>query len=184
MTWTDARIEILRRLWAEGLSASQVAARIGDMSRNAVLGKVHRIGLPLRGKPTGRTQVRKPKPRKKPSKLFTFNKPFGTEALRAIRMAGTPLPPPNETDIARVSFMGLDEDGHRHCKWPVGNVESVHAPLFCGDERVPGLPYCSSHAQRAYVPLPPRRRPALPAPQPSGNPEQLPAEAERVLEAA
>ena len=78
---------------------------------------------------------------------------------------GTPLPPPHETDIARVSFVELDEDGHRHCKWPVGTVESIHAPLFCGAGRLPGASYCADHLRRAYqAPQPRRPAPAAPVP--------------------
>ena len=52
MNWTDERVELLRKLWAEGLSASQIAAQMGGVSRNAVIGKVHRLKLSGRGKQT------------------------------------------------------------------------------------------------------------------------------------
>jgi len=45
MGWTDERVELLKKLWAEGLSASQIAGRLGGVTRNAVIGKVHRLGL-------------------------------------------------------------------------------------------------------------------------------------------
>ena len=45
MAWTDDRVEILTKLWGEGLSASQIARELGDVTRNAVIGKVHRLGL-------------------------------------------------------------------------------------------------------------------------------------------
>ena len=45
MAWNDERVELLKRLWAEGLSASQIASRLGGVTRNAVIGKVHRLGL-------------------------------------------------------------------------------------------------------------------------------------------
>ena len=48
--WTDERVELLKRLWSEGLSASQIAAQIGGVTRNAVIGKVHRLGLSGRAK--------------------------------------------------------------------------------------------------------------------------------------
>ena len=53
MAWTDERVARLTKLWAEGLSASQIAADLGDVSRNAVIGKVHRLGLSGRAKPGG-----------------------------------------------------------------------------------------------------------------------------------
>ena len=52
MAWTDDRVEILKKLWAEGLSASQIARELGDVTRNAVIGKVHRLGLAGRASPT------------------------------------------------------------------------------------------------------------------------------------
>src|SRR5947207_1913245 len=50
MTWTDERVELLKKLWADGLSASQIAAELGGVTRNAVIGKVHRLGLSGRAK--------------------------------------------------------------------------------------------------------------------------------------
>src|SRR6188768_2675679 len=50
MNWTDERVELLRKLWSEGLSASQIAAQLGGVSRNAVIGKVHRLKLSSRGR--------------------------------------------------------------------------------------------------------------------------------------
>ena len=57
--WTPERIETLSRLWNDGLSASQIAGKLGEVTRNAVIGKVHRLGLPLRGK-TGRPRGYRP----------------------------------------------------------------------------------------------------------------------------
>ena len=45
MNWTDERVEMLKKLWSEGLSASQIAAQLGNVTRNAVIGKVHRLKL-------------------------------------------------------------------------------------------------------------------------------------------
>ena len=53
MTWTDERVETLKRLWIDGLSASQIAAELGGITRNAVIGKVHRLGLSGRAKSQG-----------------------------------------------------------------------------------------------------------------------------------
>ncbi len=50
MNWTDERVELLKKLWADGLSASQIAAELGGVTRNAVIGKVHRLGLSGRAK--------------------------------------------------------------------------------------------------------------------------------------
>ena len=52
MNWTDERVELLRKLWSEGHSASQIAAQLGSVTRNAVIGKVHRLKLSSRGRST------------------------------------------------------------------------------------------------------------------------------------
>ena len=58
MSWTDERVERLKKLWADGLSASQIAAELGGVSRNAVIGKVHRLNLPGRAKSGGSSSGR------------------------------------------------------------------------------------------------------------------------------
>src|SRR3972149_3775965 len=63
MAWTDERVELLKKLWAEGLSASQIAARLGGVTRNAVIGKVHRLGLS--GRATS-SRSSSPRPRRAP----------------------------------------------------------------------------------------------------------------------
>ena len=58
MMWTDERVELLKKLWADGLSASQIAAELGGITRNAVIGKVHRLGLSGRAKSPSSTAPR------------------------------------------------------------------------------------------------------------------------------
>ena len=61
--WTDERVELLKKLWAEGLSASQVAKQLGGVTRNAVIGKVHRLGLSGRATPSRPARARPQAPR-------------------------------------------------------------------------------------------------------------------------
>src|SRR5438876_11617406 len=63
MTWTDERVEMLKKLWADGLSASQIAGELGGVTRNAVIGKVHRLNLSGRAKPAGNAAPRVHRPR-------------------------------------------------------------------------------------------------------------------------
>ena len=63
MNWTDERVELLKKLWADGLSASQIAAELGGITRNAVIGKVHRLGLSGRAKSPSSASPRPRKPR-------------------------------------------------------------------------------------------------------------------------
>ena len=62
MAWTEERVELLKKLWAEGLSASQIASRLGGVTRNAVIGKVHRLGLSGRATTT-RMKTHRPRAR-------------------------------------------------------------------------------------------------------------------------
>src|SRR5215468_3309507 len=62
-SWTDERVELLRKLWSDGLSASQIAAELGGITRNAVIGKVHRLGLSGRAKAPSSAVPRQRKPR-------------------------------------------------------------------------------------------------------------------------
>ncbi len=62
-TWTDERVELLKKLWADGLSASQIAGELGGITRNAVIGKVHRLGLSGRAKAPSSSVPRQRKPR-------------------------------------------------------------------------------------------------------------------------
>ena len=62
MTWTDERVELLKKLWTDGLSASQIATELGGVTRNAVIGKVHRLSLSGRAKPAAAPVARARKP--------------------------------------------------------------------------------------------------------------------------
>jgi len=149
--WNDEKIERLKFLWAGGWSCSQIAADVGDVSRNAVIGKVHRLGLPERvvGAGNGRPRrvslaPRKPrKPRKSRAKTrldIVLELPFISQ---------------DDLQIAfeqRKTFMELE---NHHCRWAVGDPAKEDF-FFCGAQKVDGLSYCAGHARMAYVA--PRRR--------------------------
>src|SRR6188508_2837178 len=67
MSWTDERVELLKKLWADGLSASQIATELGNVTRNAVIGKVHRLGLSGRAKDKAAAAQRPRKAARSPS---------------------------------------------------------------------------------------------------------------------
>lgn len=150
--WTDETTNEMRRLWAEGLSGEQIAARIGAASRNAVIGKLHRLGL------SGDRQPNR-EPRNRPPRSFkSADKPQAPRRRRAssvINLTGEPLPPPAVTDIARVS---MDDLTSKQCKWPCAEFVSMETPMYCGCSVVAGLPYCEDHARRAFVPSAPAQR--------------------------
>ena len=103
MSWNDERVEILKKLWTEGLSASQIAGRIGGVSRNAVIGKVHRLGLSGRAT-TSRLKSSRPRLRTAAQQPKRLMKPrfasVGNTALRALYQPDAePFIPAEELDI-------------------------------------------------------------------------------------
>lgn len=169
MSWTDERVELLKKLWSEGLSASQIASRIGAVTRNAVIGKVHRLGLAGRAT-TSRMKSHRPRPRalaapKRQQATTKARSPIGgSAALRELyqRDIEDTLPPVEELVIPekeRKSIQTLEES---HCRWPIGDPQ--HADFhFCGKSKITGLPYCEFHARRAFQPPQPRRTNLPPA---------------------
>ena len=151
--WTDERVEMLRKLWSEGLSASQIAAHLGGVSRNAVIGKVHRLGLPGR-KPKDATLARRgqrapvdrvPKARRR----SMFWQSLEGVAKLPLPLADVPIDP---TKVKTLQDLEAND-----CRWPLGDPQ---APTFgfCGCPKLPGLPYCEPHARRAYAPPAPGKQ--------------------------
>ncbi|MFO7478845.1 MAG: GcrA family cell cycle regulator [Methyloceanibacter sp.] len=161
MAWTDERVELLKKLWAEGLSASQIAARLGGVTRNAVIGKVHRLGLS--GRATS-SRSSSPRPRRPhvPRAPRSPSLMFGTRGANALK-------PQFETDLdlapaplqelviplhERATIMTLKEP---MCRWPIGDPSEPEFH-FCGRKKCGTLPYCEHHARMAYQPVQMRRR--------------------------
>ena len=160
MAWNDERVELLKKLWADGLSASQIAGRLGGVTRNAVIGKVHRLGLSGRAT-TSRMKSHRPRTRVQTAKRLA--KPrfatMGNPALRQLYLGDTePYTPPAEelvVPMAERKYIQTLVDSS--CRWPIGDPQ--HADFhFCGKTKVNGLPYCEPHARRAFQPPQPRRR--------------------------
>lgn len=168
MTWTDERIEILKKLWADGLSASQIATELGGVTRNAVIGKVHRLGLSGRAKGAASTapRVRKPVNRTSTARVVQQSTVSyaarGNAALKPMMVAETALVAFQEQRVEdvvvamsrRISIMEL-RDGV--CKWPLGDPMSADF-VYCGADSEKTAVYCTCHARMAYQPTQDRRR--------------------------
>jgi GcrA cell cycle regulator len=158
MSWTEERVELLRRLWLEGMSASRIAAELGGITRNAVIGKIHRLGLSGRGQPTSSIKrQRKPRlsqPVRRPRRPMTIGNTALKEELDAPPVA-VARPDPVVVPIAKK--LTIEKLTERTCKWPIGHPgeEDFH---FCGHDSLEGLPYCRYHARVAYQAPDPRRR--------------------------
>lgn len=130
MSWTEERVALLKQLWGEGKTAAEIAKALGDgVTRNAVIGKAHRLKLSSRlspiqqnAKPAGKSPV--------------------SEAPKIKKVA-----------VRQPEFKGksvkMVELEPRMCRWPNGDPRDADFS-FCGCENVPGLPYCEAHVRAAY----------------------------------
>jgi len=141
--WTDERVDQLKSLWTEGLSASQIARVLGGVTRNAVIGKVHRLGLAGRAAPARVDRPRLP----------------SAPRMHHLRVREPELPVVEEEPITLEdgSFVGVLTINDRMCRWPIGDPsgDEFH---FCGRNPKSGSPYCEAHARKAYQPPQARER--------------------------
>lgn len=167
MSWTDERVELLRKLWLDGLSASQIANELSNgITRNAVIGKVHRLGLSGRAKAPApsvqraRTTERTMRPAapapRASAPLVRGNLAF---ALAPSVMQAPEARVEEEAVVVplseRVTIMELRES---MCRWPLGDPASSEF-RYCGaDAPIGAGPYCRYHARVAYQPAQDRRR--------------------------
>jgi GcrA cell cycle regulator len=153
MSWTDERVELLKKLWADGLSASQIAAELGGITRNAVIGKVHRLGLSGRAKSPSSSSPRPRKPRS--SGMMRVSRP-SMRGNTALAYEYELEPEPELIDIPLEQRKTLLQLTEKTCRWPVGDPGSTEF-YFCGGDSVNELPYCSYHSRIAYQPANERR---------------------------
>ncbi len=154
MGWTDERVELLKKLWQDGLSASQIAKQLGGVTRNAVIGKVHRLGLSGRATPSkpARTTFKAPRPAR------PVAAPSAPRRIAEPLSALSPQQPPTPVryvDEAPGTATVLTLGAHM-CKWPIGDP-SLDTFTFCGRRSGEG-PYCHEHSQVAYQPAQSKKR--------------------------
>jgi GcrA cell cycle regulator len=157
MEWTDERVETLKALWIGGNSATEVSRHLG-VTRNAVIGKVHRLGLGGRLKPATPRAAAAKTPHRTRSNFGWMRaatprpKPVGTSEFA---QTATPSPRPR---YARPSAVDLPDfaptanllslDAHS-CRWPIGHPDHPEFG-FCGRERPSNVPYCAHHRKLAF----------------------------------
>ena len=167
MAWTDEIVEQLKQHWIDGKSASQIAGLLGNgVTRNAVIGKVHRLGLAGRAKAPSAT-VPRPRRHAPPPPHRVAGPRLGSSAPRVMRGATalalasealTELEEPAFESVVvpmslRVTIVELKES---MCRWPLGDPATSEF-RYCGSPTASG-PYCAYHGGLAYQPAQERRR--------------------------
>jgi GcrA cell cycle regulator len=153
-TWNSERIDQLKRFFDAGLSGSQIARELG-LTRNAVIGKMHRLGL---SRP--RDLAVKHKEQKRAGKFMSpKRRRLNVVTLNQMQTAAYPTSLSVADSIPILDGRGctLLELGQGKCRWPIDS-ECSEGVFFCGNEPVPGLPYCAGHARLAYRPTTRPRR--------------------------
>jgi GcrA cell cycle regulator len=168
--WTEERVTVLRACWNQGLSASQIAIVLGgELSRCAVLGKVHRIGLPGRQSSSRSIKGRISSGIAKPTRIKEPTQP--TQPTRPVLSASVPILKALVVEMKKTVAIEEPPDtgegiAHEHltphvCQWPINEGSPWR---FCGGKKVTGSSYCKDHAIRAYD-GPPRSWKKPPKPQ-------------------
>jgi len=141
--WTEERIALLQKLWGQGYSASQIANELQGVTRNAVIGKIHRLGK----RPEGASRPRAARP----AAVYPGRRPTPVEAHR--------LPAPQSAEWAVRPFRRVvaEEPGlatsttleANMCRWPIGDPDEA-CFSFCGRSADGARPYCQGHSRLAY----------------------------------
>ena len=140
MSWTEEKVETLKKLWGSGKTASQIAEMIGGISRNAVIGKAHRLNLSAKIK----------------TRTVASNKSFensieenNTKSRRGRKSKFKSLI--IEKDFEPENPKQLEELDENSCKWPIGHPDEKNF-YFCGRSSLKDFSYCKLHLLYAYQP--------------------------------
>ncbi len=150
MSWTDERVSTLKKLWGEGHTAAEIAKQLGGVTRNAVIGKAHRLKLSNRVSPI--QQNKKPANSNKTverKKMIVKAKPANMSSDLSAPKKPAIDPVVESTPINKDDLYSLMDLQPRMCRWPSGDPKE-ECFGFCGAKTMPGLPYCAEHAQVAY----------------------------------
>lgn len=169
--WTNERIAALTKLWHDGLSCSQIAKQLGGITRNAVIGKVNRLGLSGRCAPTKPTLKRREPPKApRPIRAAAPTPDHGrverqrvvSEAAAKGERVGGFLPAKPVAVPARANPTPLMELTTLSCRWPLDAPGVGGETMFCGAIFVTA-PYCCDHRRVAWQPTPPGAKKRSPA---------------------
>jgi GcrA cell cycle regulator len=162
LIWSDRRVEQLKKLWEAGLSASQIAAELGHVTRNAVIGKVHRLGLSGRHNSQSLAAPRKARAAQHRMRIPRPVSSGNTALAHAFDAELEPDPIAYDNVVPMNQRLSLLELNKASCHWPIGDPATAEF-FFCGGNALNSMPYCAYHSRVAYQPAADRRR-QLPKP--------------------
>jgi GcrA cell cycle regulator len=151
--WTKEEDDLLKKLHIDqGLSASLIAAQLRGKTRNAVIGRIHRMKLPRRGQADNVAHMRRliRSGKAKPNNYILSAKKAGSETKAkayAPRLNPEPFNAPAVNEIPTRTFATLERG---ECRWPIGDPAQPDFG-FCGCPAIPGQTYCDNHRKRAYL---------------------------------
>ena len=149
MSWTDDRVSLLKRLWGEGHTAAEIAKQLGGVTRNAVIGKAHRLKLSNRVSPI--QQNRKPA-NKNVERKVVVEKSVKVTPASTKSSGGSSVSRKIEVEpVPTGDLYDLMDLQPRMCRWPSGDPKEEGFG-FCGSRTISGIPYCAEHAKLAYQP--------------------------------
>jgi len=160
MSWTEQKIQMLKDMWGHH-SASEIAEHIGGLTRNAVIGKAHRLKLSAQkaadGVGTSIVRATGGMSGIKSSRKRVMLRPLPVVPVPASTATTHTIPTAKDIfrslegigGITRSEGIAVTKAGERHCRWPVGDPRSPDF-RFCGCTAHEGLPYCVDHARVAY----------------------------------
>lgn len=174
VNWNEANLTTLRTMWAEGHSCAVISLKIPNSTRSGVIGKIHRLKLPVpdrKNSAMARSHIRvrnaasagnalapSPAPRSRPDPLPRRNPSNSIAAKIAIAEAEPGLPENLKGEAPDGTGIQLIELTDATCHWPRGNPGDANFE-FCGGKALPSLPYCARHSRIAYTAAADRRRP-------------------------
>ena len=142
MSWTEDRVSLLKKLWGDGHTAAEIAKQLGGVTRNAVIGKAHRLKLSNRVSPI--QQNKKPANKNTQRKVVEKEKITTSATPKSTTPTTSALKSPSPENL-----YSLTELQPRMCRWPSGDPREEDFG-FCGERTISGIPYCAEHAKVAY----------------------------------